>query len=76
MSFFALLKRSKIAREQPADRDGGERSLKRSKREVLRELFRWNARARMPEERGADIEAVCTAFFGELGSELASAGCH
>ncbi|KAI9778037.1 MAG: hypothetical protein M1839_008442 [Geoglossum umbratile] len=73
MSFFALLKRSKIAREQPADRDGGEQSLKRSKREVLRELFRWNARARVPEERGADIEVpppiLEVAISGDDGNE-------
>ena len=59
MPFFALLKRSKIAREQSAeDRDGGERPQNRSKRGVLRELFRWNAGVRREEKR-EDIEGVC-----------------
>ncbi|KAI9761594.1 MAG: hypothetical protein M1840_001775 [Geoglossum simile] len=57
MPFFALLKRSKIAREQSADRDGGGRSSKRTKRGVLRELFRWNTGARKPE-RQSDVEAL------------------
>ena len=59
MPFFAALKRSKIAREQSADRDGGEPSSKRSKRGVLRELFRRSTWARQPEEKQSDIEVVC-----------------